>query len=600
MKTKTNYSKREPRRLKLLLLTAAFFLLMTTGSFAQTGGAAINATNADPDPSAMLDISSISKGLLIPRMTETQKLAIASPAPSLLIYQTDGTPGYYYNSGTALVPAWTMIGGGGGGGASINCNVTASNIHTLKLYTHYTYWGWNGMDVTLSVGGTPVPALTNISIPSGGGMGPVIYTFTANTGDIISTAVANPDGYNYYMIYDAYNNLIGMDGSPYGYLMPTGLNNITAHSKPAGDNTDYAVRGNGTGYECVSGMQISTAGKVGINTSANSSYNLLVNGNVGIGDLPSSAYKLSVDGIGHFTDYVGIGMNPNSYYGLRVASNVGIGSSPNYSYELSVDGDGHFTGNVGIGHAPDATYSLYVTGTTYLSDKLTIYSGGANISGSVTCNSTIYANMFNGDVTASTVTAGTVKCTTVNAGTITGSPTCYLGSTSVSSLKITGSVYSQSGSVMVINSSGTVGKGSTITTSSIRYKKDVKDLPINNANVLKLRPRSFVYKENNQPEIGLIAEEVEKLVPDLVIYHYKSKLDANGKPLLDKDGWEIPSDVLEPEAVKYDKLSVLLLGVLREQDAIIKEMQAAIKRQQEDIEALRANGNKPDPRASIK
>jgi hypothetical protein len=73
--------------------------------FAQTVGVGTNT----PDASAMLDVTSISKGLLIPRMKESEKKLIVQPAHSLLVYQTDVVPGYYYNSGTPGAPVWTML-----------------------------------------------------------------------------------------------------------------------------------------------------------------------------------------------------------------------------------------------------------------------------------------------------------------------------------------------------------------------------------------------------------------------------------------------------------------------------------------------------------
>ena len=62
-----------------------------------------------PDASAKLDISSTSKGFLVPRMTSTQKAAISSPANGLLVYQTDGVIGFYVNSGTSASPSWLRI-----------------------------------------------------------------------------------------------------------------------------------------------------------------------------------------------------------------------------------------------------------------------------------------------------------------------------------------------------------------------------------------------------------------------------------------------------------------------------------------------------------
>jgi hypothetical protein len=54
-----------------------------------------------PNASAALEVQSTTQGMLIPRMTSAQRTAIASPASGLLVYQTDGTAGFYYYSGSA-------------------------------------------------------------------------------------------------------------------------------------------------------------------------------------------------------------------------------------------------------------------------------------------------------------------------------------------------------------------------------------------------------------------------------------------------------------------------------------------------------------------
>jgi hypothetical protein len=69
--------------------------------YAQNVG--INETGALPNGSAMLDVSSSSKGFLAPRMTLAQRNAIVGPATGLLIFQTDNTPGFYYYNGTSWV-----------------------------------------------------------------------------------------------------------------------------------------------------------------------------------------------------------------------------------------------------------------------------------------------------------------------------------------------------------------------------------------------------------------------------------------------------------------------------------------------------------------
>ncbi len=67
---------------------------------------AVTTDGSAPDNSAMLDIKSTDKGVLIPRMTQVQRDAIASPAAGLMIYQTDNSPGLYCNSGTSVNPDW--------------------------------------------------------------------------------------------------------------------------------------------------------------------------------------------------------------------------------------------------------------------------------------------------------------------------------------------------------------------------------------------------------------------------------------------------------------------------------------------------------------
>jgi len=85
--------------MKTLILSLTLLLLSLGTIFAQ--GVAINTSGATADTSAMLDVSSTTKGFLPPRMTEAQRTVISSPATGLLVFQTDGTSGlYYYNGST--------------------------------------------------------------------------------------------------------------------------------------------------------------------------------------------------------------------------------------------------------------------------------------------------------------------------------------------------------------------------------------------------------------------------------------------------------------------------------------------------------------------
>jgi len=76
--------------------TFLVIVLLTASTFAQVG---IN--NETPDASAALDITSTTAGILIPRMTQSQRDAVSSPATGLMVYQTDGTVGFYYYNGSS-------------------------------------------------------------------------------------------------------------------------------------------------------------------------------------------------------------------------------------------------------------------------------------------------------------------------------------------------------------------------------------------------------------------------------------------------------------------------------------------------------------------
>lgn len=78
-------------RINLLL----FFLISYHILFSQNIG--INSTGAAPNNSAMLDVSSTNKGFLMPRMSAAQRLAITTPANSLLVFDTDSNAIFIYN-----------------------------------------------------------------------------------------------------------------------------------------------------------------------------------------------------------------------------------------------------------------------------------------------------------------------------------------------------------------------------------------------------------------------------------------------------------------------------------------------------------------------
>jgi len=96
--------------------------------------------NPAPAASALLDVKSTTRGILIPRMTMAQRDAIISPVAGLLIYQTNSTPGFYYYSG-----GWNPIGANStlsnlGATTKINANLTPGVNNSLTLGTTAMRW----------------------------------------------------------------------------------------------------------------------------------------------------------------------------------------------------------------------------------------------------------------------------------------------------------------------------------------------------------------------------------------------------------------------------------------------------------------------------
>ena len=88
--------------------------------------------------------------------------------------------------------------------------------------------------------------------------------------------------------------------------------------------------------------------------------------------------------------------------------------------------------------------------------------------------------------------------------------------------------------------------------SSKRYKDNIEDLEIDTEKLLNLRPVSFRCKNTGMEGVGLIAEEVAEQIKDLVLYDKEDR----------------------PKAVKYDRVGVYLLAVVKElkaENELLKE-----------------------------
>src|SRR5262249_27416564 len=127
------------------------------------------------------------------------------------------------------------------------------------------------------------------------------------------------------------------------------------------------------------------------------------------------------------------------------------------------------------------------------------------------------------------------------------------------------------GVAVVVDSAGHLG---TIV-SSERFKKSIQPMDKASEAILSLRPVTFHYRKdidpNGVPQFGLVAEPVEKVNPDLVAR------DQDGKPY----------------TVRYEAVNAMLLNEslkehrkVEEQGATMAELRAALKQQEKQIATL--------------
>lgn len=113
------------------ICVTAMMLFLIGNLFAQNQNVGINNDGSSPHGSAMLDVSSTTKGFLPPRMTAAEKALISTPAAGLLIYQTDAPAGFYYYNGAA----WVAIPSGGGSDISyINRTQTYEDLDNISYF----------------------------------------------------------------------------------------------------------------------------------------------------------------------------------------------------------------------------------------------------------------------------------------------------------------------------------------------------------------------------------------------------------------------------------------------------------------------------------
>lgn len=172
-------------------------MLAALNGYSQSVG--VNTDGSIADVSSLLDVKSTTKGVLVPRMTLAQRNAIATPATGLLIYQTDGTDGFYVNKGTTLSPNWQAVSGAGVTGAVSVLNgvsqgtltTTISDINVRSIIVQY-----GGLTGALSTINLTIPSAS--SYPSGTVLSFSLSAYiTANPSWILTSASSTYHSLNF-------------------------------------------------------------------------------------------------------------------------------------------------------------------------------------------------------------------------------------------------------------------------------------------------------------------------------------------------------------------------------------------------------------------
>jgi trimeric autotransporter adhesin len=324
----------------------------------------------------------------------------------------------------------------------------------------------------------------------------------------------------------------------------------------------------------------------GFNT-ATGVYALFAN-TTGFFNSATGAYSLTNNTIGNFNTASGYGAlyfntegerNTATGFAALYKNTTGVGNTANGLHALSSNTTGHSnTANGDRALSINITgFNNTATGARALSSNTTGAGNTAVGLSALDSNTTGNGNTANGDRALSSNTTGHSNVALgVFAGSAqtTGSNNIYIGANvqgvaGESNACYIASIFnrpSAPGAPVIVN----VGNKLGTVASSKRFKEDIRPMARASEALFSLNPVSFRYKNEIDPigtsQLGLVAEEVEKVNPDLIVR--------------DKEG--------KPYSVRYEQVNAMLLNEFLKEHRTVQELKAIVAEQQKQIEALTA------------
>lgn len=567
------------------------------------------------NPQKLLDIQSTGSGVLLPRMTQTQKNAITGPINGEVVYDTTLSKYYYYNGTT-----WSAFGSDSGGSSSLwltgtsgvyystgNVGIKANNPQSFLCVGDNNYYigvPKNGQTQSVAIGLNAGEGASNTYS--------VAIGYSALKNDSFGTNVAIGAYASSDQTSGYYTIAIGQEALRY---------NISGNSNVAIGRSSMIANSDGS-YNIGIGesslrQNISGNNNIGIGM-ASMFYNTTGAYNIGIGREAIRNINTGVSniGIGQLSLWncasgqknIAIGklsmINTNGTNNIGIGENVGqsITSGSNNIILGNTFGAGPYSDVSNVLMIGNTSGGLYGTGLGTTSFKLGVGTTNPGSTVDIQAEENGWKNLLNlqmpninGNMYGPSMSLGKSNSSknsfsvafahvadnsssnymTIQSNTI-GDCINFLADKTI---RLNG--YTTNGTVTTINSIGTLS-----VSSDIRLKNSIQPIMTGAINrVLGLNP--VVFKFNSDPfstRMGFIAQEVQTVIPEAVDgkkYDYELLRDLNGNPILDSDNNPQVDPQMIPRYRGLDSTAILatVVKALQEQQEQIRELRALLELQ---------------------